>query len=115
MKIKYVGKYGATFNRDCLNWTNSRKINIAFLKIREQYANDLLVQHKKLYLNEVYMLLGLKTTKIGSVVGWIYEENNEVGDNFVNFGINLNGFNPNIKLDFNVDGDIIHRNPYLEN
>ena len=109
-----VSEYEVTFNKDCPGWTNSRKINIVFLKIRERYANDLLVRCKKLYLNDVYRLLGLKTTKIGNVVGWIYEENNEVGDNFVDFGINLNGFNPNIKLNFNVDGVITHRHPYLE-
>ena len=50
------------------------------------------------------------------IVGWVYDENNEVGDNYVDFGIYdinkpkardfVNGYEKVIVLDFNVDGNI---------
>jgi hypothetical protein len=55
-------------------------------------------------------------TKAGHEVGWVYDEKNPVGDNFVDFGIYdlynerarafVNGYERTILLDFNVDGVI---------
>lgn len=39
------------------------------------------------FLNDVYDMLGIDRTKEGQIVGWVYNKNNEVGDNFVDFGI----------------------------
>ena len=49
--------------------------------------------------------------------GWIYDEEHPVGDNFIDFGIYdldkernrafVNGYERNILLDFNVDGNIL--------
>lgn len=68
-------------------------------------------------MNEVYEMLGFPITKAGASVGWIYNKDEPVGDNFVDFGIyNLNsqkahdfvnGYERSIVLDFNVDGPII--------
>ena len=87
-----------------------------FLKAQQQYANDLLKAKGRLFLNEVYDMLGLERTKAGQVVGWVYNPENPTGDNFVDFGIYdmskervrafVNGYEPSILLDFNVDGDI---------
>ena len=61
-------------------------------------------------------MLGIPKTKAGHVVGWIYDEKNPVGDNYVDFGIYdlynersrafVNGYERTILLDFNVDGNI---------
>ena len=69
-------------------------------------------------MNEVYEMLGIPKTVIGQRVGWVYDENNPVGDNFVDFGIYdlynekardfVNGYERTILLDFNVDGDILY-------
>ena len=69
-----------------------------------------------LFLNEVYDMLGIPRTQAGQVVGWIYDEKNPNGDNYVDFGIYdlhdqqkrdfVNGLERNILLDFNVDGVI---------
>ena len=82
----------------------------------EFYANDLLKARGRLFLNEVYRMLGIDETKAGQVVGWVYNPDNPTGDNFVDFGIYnmqrervrafVNGYEPNILLDFNVDGVI---------
>ena len=67
-------------------------------------------------MNDVYEMIGIPKTKAGQIVGWIYDEKNPVGDNFVDFGIYdvnneakrdfVNGYERSILLDFNVDGNI---------
>lgn len=97
------------------HWTNDNEYNLIFLKQVERYANDKLRIKGFLFLNEVYEMLGLPRTKAGQVVGWIYDEENPVGDNYVDFGLykdNLsysdfvNGLEHAILLDFNVDGNV---------
>lgn len=97
------------------NWENNNEYNLMFIKAQERYANDLLRSKGRLFLNDVYKMLGLPETKAGQIVGWIYDPENGKGDNFVDFGLytdNLsysdfvNGFDPAILLDFNVDGNI---------
>lgn len=97
------------------HWEPNNEYNIMFIKAQENYANDLLKAKKRLFLNDVYEMLGLPRTKAGQVVGWVYDKDNPVGDNYVDFGMyadNLNysdfanGFDPAILLDFNVDGNI---------
>lgn len=94
------------------NWTPSNEYNIMFLKSQERFANDLLRTRKRLFLNDVYRMLGLPATKAGQVIGWVYDPER---DNYVDFGLykdNLsysdyvNGFDPAILVDFNVDGNV---------
>ena len=87
-----------------------------FLKQQQAHANRLLQQNGILSLNDVYEMLGFQKTQAGQVVGWIYDEEHPIGDNFVDFGIyNLysekardfvNGYERSIVLDFNVDGNV---------
>ena len=68
-------------------------------------------------MNEVYKSIGLPATKAGQVVGWVYDEKNPIGDNYVDFGLYdmsrekvrdfINGYERAILLDFNVDGNIL--------
>lgn len=97
------------------HWENNNEYNLMFIKAQENYANDLLKAKKRLFLNEVYEMLGLPCTKAGQVVGWVYDPEHPNGDNYVDFGLysdNLtysdyaNGFDPALLLDFNVDGNI---------
>lgn len=104
---------------DCGNkgWTDDPEANLMFLRQTQNYANDLLKRQGYLFLNDVYKTLGIRATKAGQVVGWIYDEKNPVGDNFVDFGIYdinkprnrdfVNGYENVILLDFNVDGPIL--------
>lgn len=100
---------------------------LILLRQTERYANDILKSRYKvtdtgerirghLFLNEVYDMLGLSRTKAGQVIGWIYDEKNPVGDNFVKFGIYekhnmdfVNGYKDTALLDFNVDGLILDK------
>lgn len=97
------------------NWQSTNEYNLFFIKAQERYANDLLVSRKRVFLNEVYRMLGLPETKAGQVVGWVYDPENGKGDNYIDFGLykdNLsysdfvNGHDNAILLDFNVDGNI---------
>lgn len=97
------------------HWESNNEYNLMFIKAQERYANDLLKAKKRVFLNEVYEMLGLPRTKAGQIVGWVYDPETPKGDNYIDFGLysdNLsysdyvNGFDQAILLDFNVDGNI---------
>ena len=106
--------YAKWFNDSCAGWTNDAENNKTFLKYQESYMNEKLRSQGYLFLNDVYRSLGMEQTKAGQVVGWIFDEKNIMGDNYVSFGIFeevnmdfVNGECPNALLDFNVDGNIL--------
>lgn len=115
-------EYARFFDEACGDWTKSPEMNLMFLRAQQQYANDLLRVNGYLYLNDVYDMIGIPKTKAGQVVGWIYDENNDDSDNFVDFGIYdlynekkrdfVNGYERSILLDFNVDGYILDKVRY---
>lgn len=89
--------------------------NLMFLRRQQDWANEKLKSKGHLFLNEVYDMLGIPRSKAGQIVGWIYNEKNPIGDNYVDFGIYnnneinrafVNGYEKAILLDFNVDGPI---------
>lgn len=109
--------YARFFDDGCNGWDKDSEYNLMFLKHQQNHANELLRSKGHLFLNEVYDMLGIPRTKAGQVVGWIYDEECPVGDNFVDFGIYdvynekardfVNGYERTILLDFNVDGNIL--------
>lgn len=114
--VKLESDYARFFDEYCTGWEKDSEYNLMFLKRQQDYANDLLQAKGHLFLNEVYDMLGIPRTKAGQVVGWVYDKNNEIGDNYVDFGIYdvrnpdkrdfVNGRERSILLDFNVDGNI---------
>ena len=119
----YLSMYARAFDETCAGWTPDTELNFVFLKLKQHYANDLLKLKGYLYLNEVYDLLGMARTKAGNVVGWIYSEENPVGDNYIDFDLYsshnariLYGENDEtMVLDFNVDGMILDSVPNERN
>lgn len=113
--IEGCSSFARYFTASSKCWEGTRDYNLLFLRAQQQYANDLLVSRGNLFLNEVYDMLDLPRTEAGQIVGWKYDKNNPVGDNFVDFGIREvyrnteNGVEPVILLDFNVDGNILKR------
>lgn len=101
------------------------EMNLFFLLAMQDRANVILKSRYNketgeagyLFLNEVYDILGLPKSKAGQIVGWVYDKENPIGDNYVDFGIYkteknakfVNGFENSILLDFNVDGPIIDK------
>jgi len=108
--------YARFFDDGCTGWEKDSEYNLMFLRAQQQYANDKLRANGHLFLNEVYDMLGIPRTKAGQVVGWVYDAENPIGDNYVDFGIYdihretvrnfVNGYERTILLDFNVDGNI---------
>lgn len=109
--------YARFFDEACSGWTKDPELNLMFLKRQQSYANDLLQRRGYVFLNEVYDMIGIPRTKAGQVVGWVYDENCPVGDNYIDFGIYdihrekcrdfVNGYERSILLDFNPDGNIL--------
>lgn len=105
--------YARVFDDGNLEWKKDPGLNMMFLKSHQQYANDVLNSRGHVFLNEVYDMLGFPRTQAGQIVGWVKDGN---GDGYVDFGIYdirqekvrdfINGWEPALWLDFNVDGVI---------
>jgi hypothetical protein len=108
--------YARFFDDGCPGWEKDPGQNLMFLRAQQQYANDKLKANGRLFLNDVYDLIGIPRSKAGQVVGWIYDHDKPVGDNYIDFGIYdirrpknrdfVNGYEKTILLDFNVDGNV---------
>lgn len=111
-----VSCYARFFDDGCKGWDKDPEYNLMFLRQREAEATKRLKADGYLFLNDVYDMLGIPRVKYGQVIGWIYDEKNPIGDNYVDFGIYnadieknrdfVNRYERTILLDFNVDGNI---------
>ena len=100
--------YARMFDEQNENFVKNAEYNRLFLTAQQNWANDLLRAREHLFLNEVYDMLGVDRTTEGSVVGWFVGGD---GDDYVEFGFHeavdfINGYEPRVILDFNVDGVI---------
>lgn len=109
--------YSIIYDDGNTGWDKDPEVTKFFLINQQNFANEKLRAQGYLFLNDVYKMLGAKPTKMGQQVGWIYDEKNPIGDNFVDFGMFdihnpknrdfINGYERVIVLDFNVDGNIL--------
>lgn len=114
--------YACFFDEYCAGWSKDPEYNLMFLKCQQATANDMLKRKGRVFLNEVYALIGKEPTKAGQIVGWVYDKNNPDVDNYIDFGIYkqytgredinerkrsfVNGKEYSVLLDFNCDGDV---------
>ena len=113
---EFCSVYARFFDESCAPYEKDAEQNLIFLKGKQNEFNVKLHARRYVFLNEVYRALGLPETKAGQHVGWIYDDKNPTGDNFISFGISqvhrersrafVNGLENAILLDFNVDGVI---------
>lgn len=108
--------YSKIFDSCNPNYEKDPESNRYFLELKQNQLNDKLRARGYLFLNEAYRELGFPPTKAGQYVGWIYNEKNPIGDNYVDLGITVvrnarfvNGYEYVAIVDFNVDGMIIDR------
>ena len=121
-KIKVIdpnsySDFARIYDSGNIGWTKDPQTNLTFLKCQQAAANQRLKKNGYLFINDVYEMLGFVKTREGQVAGWIYDEKNPIGDNFVDFGIYditkektrdfVNGYERSIILDFNLDGNIL--------
>ena len=115
-------EYAKFFDVGQTGWQKDPEHNLWYLRQKQNWANELLRQQGFLFLNDVYEMLGIPKTAAGQIVGWLYDEGD--GDHHVDFGIYntnspsnrdfINGYNPTILLDFNVDGPIYNKIEHLK-
>ena len=114
--VTKYSEYARFYDDGNTEWSKDPEYNLMFLRKTQEWANEKLKANGHLFLNEVYDMLGTPRSKAGQLVGWIYDEKNPNGDNYVDFGIYdvsdegrrnfVNGYERSILLDFNVDGVI---------
>lgn len=110
-----LSQYARVFDEvGSTQWTPSADHNRAFLLMEQNYFNERIHTRGYIFLNEVYERLGFRPTKAGSVVGWVYQNADYEGIDFGIFTAHtqkaaefLEGTEPSIILDFNVQGDIL--------
>ena len=109
-------EYTRFFDCGQAGWDKDPQVTLCFLMKQQAYANDLLQLRGHLTLNDVYEMLDIPRIKEGYLLGWVYDEKNPVGDNYVDFGLHdgtntqvnrfVNGDEKTVKLNFNFDGVI---------
>lgn len=112
-----LSPYTFCFDETASGWVRDAERNKFFLARQQDHANELLQARGYLFLNEVLDMVGIPRCRAGQVVGWVYDKNNPIGDNYVDFGIMdmrceaarnfMNGLEKSVWLTFNVDGDIL--------
>ena len=110
-----LSQYARVFDEvGSTQWTPSADHNRAFLLMEQNYFNERIRTRGYIFLNEVYERQGFRPTKAGSVVGWVYQNADYEGIDFGIFTAHtqkaaefLEGTEPSIILDFNVQGDIL--------
>ena len=121
--IDKFSPYCRIYDSGCRNWEKDPAYNLAFLKGRQCWWNDVLRTRSNhtVFLNEIYRDLGFEVTKAGNIVGWSLkpkDKDRPNPDGYIDFGIFdmaykpnvdfVNGIEPVCLLDFNVDGPCLN-------
>lgn len=111
-----ISDYSRFFQAGCKGFdNNSGRYNFLYLKGLQAMFNNQLIADGYVMLNDVYRELGFDTIPEGWSIGWVYDEENPIGDNYIDFGLYearnknqraANGWEPVILMDFNVDGNL---------
>ena len=111
-----ISDYSRFFQSGCKGFDeNSGRYNILYLKGIQAMFNNKLIADGYVMLNDVYRELGFDTIPEGWSIGWVYDEENPIGDNYIDFGLYearnknqraVNDWEPVILMDFNVDGNL---------
>lgn len=109
--------YAVSFDAANPNWSPYPEYNKTFLTILQAQLTDRLRIEGFLYLNDVLDALGFDKTLEGQVMGWIYNPSDPTKACYVDLGISnceeqhnralLEGYEPSIILDFNVDSNVL--------
>lgn len=112
----YYSPYARIFDESNQNYSRENEENRWWLQSQQDYFNFKLRTKGHVFLNEVYDKLGFPRTGYGQYVGWLKDGD---GDGEVDFGLFdiyswktrdfVNGYEPAVILDFNVDGVIVDK------
>lgn len=103
-----MSPYARFYDEASPNWEKNAEHNRLFIQCIQNYANERLRARGHLFLNEVYDMLGIERSPEGQIVGWVVGGD---GDGYIDLGMYsatnaqfINGWEPRVLLDFNVDG-----------
>lgn len=109
--------YARCFDETNPCYHSNPETNRTYIELTRQWAQKVLDGRGFIFLNEVYEHLGFPQTKAGQIVGWTKHG----GDGVIDFGVYsvlrelnkgcINGYEPSVWLDFNVDGPILDMMP----
>lgn len=93
-------------------FSDDRVYDLQYISSAEAIADATLKRDGYIFLNDVYKMLGFKPTNYGQYVGWYYNPQYPIGENCVKFSVvNTGLFDKNghskVRIDFNLDGDIM--------
>lgn len=110
---KTFSKYSKVFDENSIMYSSDMEQDLMFIKCVRKHADDLLKERKTIFLNDVYDMFGFSRTQCGQVVGWHYDLDNPIGDNYIDFDIYIEDISDtgSIIIDFNVDGKVIQYLP----
>lgn len=113
-------EYARYFDSNSKAYVRDDGMNLNFLTMEQNYANDVLQSRGHLLLNDVYDRLNIPRTEAGAHVGWIYNPKHPYGNDYVDFDItpvtrrNEDGILESVfALDFNVAGNILSYYPKI--
>ena len=111
-----ISDYSRFFQSGCKGFDESSgRYNLLYLKGIQAMFNNKLIADGYVMLNDIYRELGFDTIPEGWSIGWVYDEENPIGDNYIDFGLYearnknqraVNDWEPVILMDFNVDGNL---------
>ena len=111
-----ISDYSRFFQSGCKGFdASSGRYNLLYLKGIQAMFNNKLIADGYVMLNDVYRELGFDTIPEGWSIGWVYDDENPIGDNYIDFGLYearnknqraVNDWEPVILMDFNVDGNL---------
>ena len=113
-----VSKYAVKFHKRNLNYIEDQLFyNVTFLRLQQDFLNELLKMRGHVFLNEAYDAIGVKRTSSGAIVGWrdtqvrddlpYYPQSPDSGDNQIVFHIIQE--DNYLVVDFNVEGIIYNK------
>lgn len=113
--LRDIDPYARIFDECNINFEDNAEKNRFFLFGKQCFAESELKRKGRLFLNEVYELLGFEGSQAGQIMGWIYDpEKERLGIPQISFGLGMqldspamrrfiNGYENAVLLQFNVD------------
>ena len=103
---KFYSDYARVFDDTCAAWERNREFNKYYVRTMEEYFNDRLKYKGYVFLRDVYEAFGWSITLESIKCGWRY--NGDIGDRCISFTVyeSEDKEDPDLIIDFNVDGDI---------
>lgn len=106
---KELGDYFIVFDAACKGHTEHPEYNRMLLKELQAHWNNVLRAEGVVFLNDIRRDLGLPRTRVGQVVGWVYDPKNPDLHNCIDFGlynfdsVDVRAFHQALETDFVLD------------